>query len=87
MRKALITLGFRSAYMIAGPAVHSTLINAGVLDRLFLTTRFTLLGSEKSHGFFEGESVPPELMKLYLDEEGQQLFAQYTLKDEIDGEM
>jgi len=78
LRKALITLGLRSAYMIAGPAVHSTLINAGVLDRLFLTTRFTLLGSEKTHGFFEGKSLAPELIKLYLDEEGQQLFAQYT---------
>jgi len=86
LRKALISLGFRSAYMIAGPSVHSTLINAGVLDRLFLTTRFTLLGSDKTHGFFEGKSLAPELMKLYLDEEGQQLFAQYTLKDEIDGE-
>jgi len=78
LRKALITLGLRSAYMIAGPAVHSTLINAGVLDRLFLTTRFTLLGSEETHGFFEGEDVAPEMMNLYLDEEGEQLFAQYT---------
>jgi len=78
LRKALITLGLRSAYMIAGPAVHSTLIQAGVLDRLFLTTRFTLLGSEKTHGFFEGQDVTPELMNLYLDEEGEQMFAQYN---------
>jgi len=86
LKQGLIAAGYRSGYMIAGPAVHSTLIDAGVLDRLFLTTRFTLLGSEKTHGFFEGESVAPKLMKLYLDEEGQQLFAQYTLKDVIDGE-
>ena len=86
LKQGLIAAGYRSGYMIAGPAVHSTLIHAGVLDRLFLTTRFTLLGSEKTHGFFEGEDVAPELMNLYLDDEGEQMFAQYTLKDEIDGE-
>ena len=80
LRKLLIASGFRSAYMIAGPAVHTTLIEAGVLDRLFLTTRLTLLGGIKTHGFFDGgESAGSlQLVTLYLDEIGQQLFAQYT---------
>jgi len=79
LRKALISLGLRSAYMIAGPQVHRTLIESGVLDALFLTTRFTIMGSEKSHCFCEGElsMSPARLQRLYLDEVGQQLFAQY----------
>ena len=81
LREALIACGFRSAYMIAGPEVHRTLIGADALNTLFLTTRFTLMGSEKSHGFCEGELSLPHLLtleRLYHDEVGQQLFAQYS---------
>jgi len=83
LRKALISCGFKSAYMIAGPEVHRTLIEADALDQLFLSTRFTLLGSEKSHGFCEGELSLPhnlQLQALYLDEEGEQLFSRYILE-------
>ncbi len=85
LRKALIDLGFRSAYMIAGPQVHRTLIEAAVLDVLFLTTRFTLMGSEKSHGFCEGalsHSSGMNLESLYLDSDGEQLFACYRMRRE-----
>lgn len=81
LRKLLIASGFRSAYMIAGPEVHRTLIESNVLDALFLTTRFILIGSEKSHVFCEGGlSIlhAARLQQLYLDEVGQQYFAQYT---------
>ena len=87
LRRVLIALGFRSAYMIAGPQVHSTLIEAKVLDALFLTTRFTLMGSEKSHGLCEGALSMPHVMqlqKLYLDEVGEQMFAHYGLKRDVE---
>lgn len=81
LRKLLIASGFRSACMIAGPEVHRTLIESNVLDALFLSSRFTLLGSEKSHSFCEGAlSLPHSLAleRLYYDEVGQQFFTQYT---------
>jgi riboflavin biosynthesis pyrimidine reductase len=83
LRVELIRCGFKSAYMIAGPEVHRTLIEAGALDQLFLSTRFVLMGSKKSHSFCEGElSVPHnmQLNALYLDGEGEQLFSQYVLE-------
>lgn len=83
LREALINFGFRSAYMIAGPEVHRELIEADVLDQLFLSTRFTLMGSEASHSFCEGELSllhTMQLQRLYLDREGEQLFAQYSME-------
>jgi riboflavin biosynthesis pyrimidine reductase len=83
LRDELIRYGFRSAYMIAGPEVHRTLIEAGVLDQIFLSTRFTLMGSDRSHGFCEGGLSLPHSMQLnalYLDQEGEQLFSQYVLE-------
>jgi riboflavin biosynthesis pyrimidine reductase len=68
--------------MIAGPEVHRTMIADGVLDQMFLTTRFALLGGENTHGLCEGalaEAEEMELKKLYLDEQGNQLFAQYAV--------
>jgi len=84
LKRQLAILGFRSAYMIAGPHVHGTLIRAGVLDRLFLTTHHTLLGGEEFHAILQGELARPvrlELESLYLDVEpvSQQMFAQYSL--------
>ncbi|HKI59726.1 MAG TPA: dihydrofolate reductase family protein [Mariprofundaceae bacterium] len=87
LRGRLIDSGFKSAYMIAGPQVHRMLIEADVLDSLFLTTRFRLMGNEKSHGFCEGElsqSSALKLNSLYLDSEGEQVFAHYHLKGEVE---
>ncbi|MDX8403422.1 MAG: dihydrofolate reductase family protein, partial [Mariprofundaceae bacterium] len=83
LKVELINCGFRSAYMIAGPQVHRTLIAAEVLDQMFLSTRFMLMGSEKSHGFCEGSLPEPQemqLQSLYLDREGNQSFARYALE-------
>lgn len=82
LKTELIQCGFRSAYMIAGPEVHRTLIAEGVLDEMFLTTRFVLLGGENSHGLCEGEMpVSPgmRLQSLYLDQQGNQSFSHYLL--------
>lgn len=82
LRAELIRFGFRSAYMIAGSEVHRTLIADGVLDQMFLTTCFTLMGDENTHGLCEGTLAGPqdmELKQLYLDEQGNQLFARYAV--------
>ena len=83
-KRQLADLGFRSAYVIAGPQVHGTLIKAGALDRLFLTTHYTLLGGEEFHTMLQDELTAParlELISMYLDKEpdSQQMFTQYSL--------
>ncbi len=82
LKTELINFGFRSACMIAGPQVHRTLIAAGVLDQMFLTTRFMLLGGEKFHSLCEGElpeSQEMQLQSLYMDGKGNQSFSHYRL--------
>ena len=83
MRRELIRFGFRSAYMIAGPQVHHTLIAAGAVDRLFLTTRFLLLGGQQYHTICEGELERPQNMRLdslYFDRECNQIFSQFVME-------
>lgn len=84
LRQLLIDQGFRSAYMIAGPEVHRTLIADGVLDYLFLTTQLSLLGHDAFHTILSGQLDQPadlHLQRLYLDqiESSRQLFAQFAL--------
>jgi len=88
LRRQLAGLGFSSACMIAGPQVHGTLIKAGALDLLFLTTHCSLLGGNAFHTILQGELAVPsrfELKSLYLDAEpdNQQIFAQYSLCGKI----
>jgi len=85
IRRTLNSRGYRTAYMIAGPEVHRTLIAGGGLDRLFLTTRHTLLGGDAFHTILEGalpNSPELELCALYLDngEACGQSFAHYRLR-------
>ncbi|MDQ6997411.1 MAG: dihydrofolate reductase family protein [Mariprofundus sp.] len=84
LKQQLIEFGYRSAYMIAGPAVHHTLISEQVLDHLFLTTRLNLLAGNAYHTILNGNmsATELELLSLYLDTDisCQQLFAQYRLK-------
>ena len=82
LRQLLIRQGYRSAYMIAGPQVHRTLVAAQVLDRMFLSTHFTLLGGDAFHTIMEGDTGNPvqaKLRSLYLDQcaSSPQLFADY----------
>ncbi len=84
LKQALIGRGYRSAYMIAGPEIHRTLIADGVLDMLFLTTRLNLLGHDSFHTILSGALDAPqelELVRLFLDQHAPsyQLFAQYRL--------
>ncbi len=87
LKQQLIQAGYRSAYMIAGPEVHRSLIEAQVLNRLFLTTRLNLLASDAFHSILHGDlNAPAELtlLSLYLDqhEPTAQLFAQYSLQQQ-----
>jgi len=87
IRRLLAARNYRSAYMIAGPEVHRTLL-AGGLDLLFLTQRHRLLGGNDFSSIMQGELDTPvdmELQSLYLDEEavlherGGQCFACYAV--------
>ncbi len=85
LKMQLIQAGYRSAYMIAGPEVHSSLIQAQVLDRLFLTTRLNVVAGNAFHSILNGNidaASELQLLSLYLDQHpsSAQLFAQYALR-------
>jgi len=85
LKVALIGLGYRSAYMIAGPLVHRTLITDRVLNLLFLTTRLRLIGGSSFDTILAGDiGVAAEvyLRSLYLDQNAStaQFFAQFALQ-------
>ncbi len=87
LKQWLIHAAYRSAYMIAGPKVHQTLISDRVLDRLFLTTHLTLLGQNCFHTVLSDSLDSPArliLLSLYLEqnESSGQFFAQYALQQE-----
>lgn len=77
--------GFHSIYSIAGPGVFETLINAQVLDRLYLTQVHRLVGGESFDTLLEGSLIDPPLgfrmQALYYDRyagnAGSQLFGIY----------
>jgi riboflavin biosynthesis pyrimidine reductase len=82
--------GFRSIYSIAGPGVFKTLIDARVLDRLYLTQVHRLIGGDSFDTLLEGDLIDQpadfELRALYYDQHagdaGAQLFGVYdTISD------
>ncbi|MDQ6986805.1 MAG: dihydrofolate reductase family protein, partial [Mariprofundaceae bacterium] len=80
LKRALVADAYRSAYMIAGPALHATLVQAAVLDYLFLTTRHMLLGGDDFSSIMQGNLAQPgelALESLFFDAAGQQSFASY----------
>ncbi len=82
VKSQLIKLGYRSAYMIAGPGVFRTMLIAGVLYRLFLTTRHSLIGGKQAHTLLHDNLQQAEslsLLSLYYDKTDTpgQSFAQY----------
>jgi len=84
LRERLVRLGFRSAYMIAGPEVHHTLIASCALDRLFITCRHMLMGGDDYHTIMARDLARPahaRLESLYFDMgvEPTQTYAQYLL--------
>ncbi|PCI02270.1 MAG: pyrimidine reductase [Zetaproteobacteria bacterium] len=81
VRQSLIDLKYRSAYLIAGPQVHSTLMADSCVDELFLTTHFTLLGGTKVSGLVDVDLPQAQSMKLlsaYLDTQDNQMFQRFS---------
>jgi riboflavin biosynthesis pyrimidine reductase len=80
--------GYRLIYSIAGPEVMHTLLAAGVLWRIYLTTVTRVLGGEEYATLARGPKLEPvrdfELSSLYLDRYGpdevEQLLQVYTRK-------
>ncbi|MFQ5967979.1 MAG: RibD family protein [Acidimicrobiia bacterium] len=85
MARQLAEEGLRIAFSAAGPQVLWTLIDAGRLDRLFLTLTDRILGGESYTGLVEGAvfrtPVRMGLKSLYLDQGSdgatEQLFVSY----------
>jgi len=67
----LATLGYRSIYAIAGPAVFYTLLDANVINRLYLTIAQQLLGGEVFDTLTRGPLLTPargmSLVSLHHD--------------------
>ncbi|TFH32990.1 MAG: pyrimidine reductase [Anaerolineales bacterium] len=91
MVSALQEQGYRLIYSAAGPKVLHLLLEAGVLNRLYLTFAARILGGTPFASILEGQllSTPAEfiLRHLYLDPqapgEGGQLFAAYDYRARI----
>lgn len=81
VRRILEVLNYRSAYLIAGPQVHRTLLIGHQLDRLFLTQYFSLLGQTNFHTICTDQmpSCQLKLKTMFLDQEERQLFMQFSL--------
>ena len=79
---------FRNIYSIAGPTVLETLLEAGVLDRIYLTQVLRVLGGKAYDTLFEGRRLQPpadfELQALYYDDpdsnDSGQFFGIYDAK-------
>lgn len=71
MLTELATRGYQSIYAIAGPAVFYTLLEAQVLDRLYLTIAQQLLGGDVYDTLTSGPLLAPargmQLVQLYHD--------------------
>jgi riboflavin biosynthesis pyrimidine reductase len=71
MIEALDERGYRSIYSVAGPGVFRTLIEARVLDRLYLTLTHQLLAGTTFDTLTRGAALAPalgmQLLSLYHD--------------------
>lgn len=82
------TFGYHSLYAIAGPAVFHTLVQADVLDRLYLTISCHLLGGNTFDTLMRGDLLTPaarlQLREFHFDpatpEGAGQLFCVFDRK-------
>ena len=69
--KALTQQGYAAIYSVAGPKVSHTLLEADVLDRLYLTLTHVILGGEQYDTVTHGPALNPprgfKLHELYFD--------------------
>jgi riboflavin biosynthesis pyrimidine reductase len=86
MVEQLQKLGYQMIYSAAGPKVLHTLLEADVLDRLYITTTNRILGGESFATIMDGPLLTPtpslELGTIYFDSDGpdglSQLFVSYN---------
>ncbi len=78
---ALTEEGYRNIYSIAGPGVLETLIEARVLDRLYLTQAHRLIGGSSYDTLLEDDLLKPpadfRLQALYYDPPDETCFGQF----------
>ncbi|MDQ6976199.1 MAG: dihydrofolate reductase family protein [Mariprofundaceae bacterium] len=78
LRALIRDQNYRVACMLAGAAVHTTLLQAKVLDYMFLTLRHSLVGGNNIQGITQGvwnTSRALQLHHLFHDTVTEQLFA------------
>ena len=82
---AISRLGFRSAYLLAGPLMLAAMLRDQMLSRLYLTISHVVLGGECFDTIFRGEQLKGpakfELRSLYYSSEKHQWFAQFDCVD------
>ena len=80
-------LRVNSMICIGGPALNSTMIDAGAADELFVTLAPKLQGGSRMATMLEGDDYPPErlpvmeLLSLYGD--GSELYLRYRLPPDL----
>ena len=71
LMRVLKELGFRNAYLEAGPILLANIMRAGLLDRLYLTMPHHIVGGEHFHTMLTGGQLGQagrlSLRSLYLD--------------------
>ncbi len=80
VRQTLIDLKYRSAYLIAGPEVHATLLKNDCINELFLSTYFALVGGKKISTLLDADLPQAKTLKLlssYLDTQENQMFQRF----------
>jgi riboflavin biosynthesis pyrimidine reductase len=85
LAEGMRNLGYKTVYAAAGPKIHHLLLNAGVLDRLYLTYANRLLAGDPFSSTVEGPLLQPAvdmtLGAVYYDAHAPdglgQLFVQY----------
>ncbi len=81
-------LGYRSIYLVAGPAILDTVVREGLLNRLYQTITHQLMGGEAFRTMVPGPELGPKghlcLRSLYYDPAGPggagQWFARFDVQ-------
>jgi len=81
--KALTQQGYATIYSVAGPQVSHALLEADVLDRLYLTLTQVILGGEQYDTLTRGPAFNPprgfKLHELYFDPHAQAKASQFFI--------
>jgi len=81
--KALTQQGYTTIYSVAGPQVFHTLLEADVLDRLYLTRTQVILGGEQYDTLTRGPAFNPprgfKLHELYFDPHAPTMAGQFFI--------